>query len=137
MPWGLVVLAACSWVVYRRARDGGRNPVGWVLALWAFAFVGSAAGTYLGVLFYSAGAAEVVVPLFAVGGVLVALAVVVRAAGTAARVAVGREAGEATRPTAEPPPGGSIRADGRCPHCGAVLPGVWDAFCPECREPMG
>jgi hypothetical protein len=23
-----------------------------------------------------------------------------------------------------------------CPHCGAGLPAVVDAFCPECREPL-
>ena len=24
-----------------------------------------------------------------------------------------------------------------CPHCGVALPAVVDAFCPECREPLG
>ena len=23
-----------------------------------------------------------------------------------------------------------------CPHCGAALPAVVDAFCPDCREPL-
>ena len=83
MPWGFIVLALCSLVVFHRARGANRNPFGWVLILWATAFVGSAVGAIAGAVLNSAGAREIAIPISASCGILVAVVVVAWAAGRA------------------------------------------------------
>src|SRR5687767_11145737 len=105
MPWGVVVLATFSWMVYRRARNTGRSPFGWVLILWGSAYAGGVLGVIAGAALGLAGLGEHAIPAGGLGGILAAVVVVVRAAGRPARVARVAEWGgarEADRPEAVP-----------------------------------
>lgn len=91
MPWGLIAVAVCSWVVYRRAAEANQAPVTWVLILWLSLFAGAAGGMVAGMVAKEAGADEVAIPVGGVCGMLVATVLVMRAAGTP------------TQPTSGPP----------------------------------
>ncbi len=89
-----------------------------------------------GVILKGAGLGEIAIPICGLCGVFVMAVMVMRAAGQPARVAELGGPDEADRPKAMPQRMGCGPADRLCPHCGACLPDVGDAFCPECREPL-
>lgn len=136
MPWGLVVAAVCSWLVYRRARDADRSPFGWVLILWVSVTAGAGVGMVVGSMLRAAGSAEVAIPICGLCGMLVAMLMVLRAASQPVPVAEQGGADGADRPEAAPQPVDGGPRDGHCPYCRAPLPDVADVFCPECREPL-
>jgi len=89
-----------------------------------------------GALLRGVGFGEIVLPIGGVCGILLAMVVVVRAAGQPAPDAERDGAEEDDRPVTMPQQTHSVSGDRVCPHCQARLPDVWDAFCPECREPL-
>ena len=83
MPWGLIVLAVCSWLVFRRARNAGKNPFLWILALLGAVLVGCAIGLLVGSILREVGLAEEAIPLSGACGILLGLVFVIRAVGRA------------------------------------------------------
>ena len=81
MPWGLVVLGAFTFLLFRRARRVGRNPYGWVLLLWAGSLGAGLLGSFVGYALTGLGADFVAIPATALGGMLAGLLVVTWASG--------------------------------------------------------
>jgi hypothetical protein len=84
MPWGLVAVAAFSWVVYRRAANAGRSSVAWVVILWLAVLAGASVGLVAGLVVSKFGVGEGAIPVGGVCGMLVAAIQVMRMAGAPA-----------------------------------------------------
>jgi hypothetical protein len=81
MPWGLVVVGALSFVVYRRARGAGRSPITMVVLLWLAMLGGMMLASLPGYVAVAAGTPFEVLPLLAIAGGLVGSGWVIRQAG--------------------------------------------------------